>query len=38
MNDDDCCCSKCENVEMMLNAIKNTLIKNKQNNHARNLI
>ena len=37
MKDDDCCCSKCENVELMLNAIKNTLIKNKQNDHASTL-
>ena len=22
MKDDDCCCSKCENVQLMLNAIK----------------
>ena len=37
MKDDDCRCSKCENVEMMLNAIKNALIKNKQNDHASTL-
>ena len=35
--DDDCCCSKCENVELMLNATKNALIKNKQNDHASTL-
>ena len=34
MKDDDCHCSECENVKMMLNAIKNALIKNKQNDHA----
>ena len=37
MKDDDCRCSKCENVELMLNAIKNALIKNKQNHHASTL-
>ena len=37
MKDDDCHCSKCENVELMLNIIKNALIKNKQNNHASTL-
>ena len=34
MKDDDCRFSKCENVELMLNTIKNTLIKNKTNDHA----
>ena len=37
MKDDDCRCSNCENVELMLNAIKNALIKNKQNDHASTL-
>ena len=37
MEDDDCHCSKCENVELILNAIKNALIKNKQNDHASTL-
>ena len=37
MKDDDCRCSKCENVELMLNAINNALIKNKQNDHASTL-
>ena len=35
--DDDCPCSKCENVELRLNTIKNALIKNKQNNHVSTL-
>ena len=37
MKDDDCRCSKCENVELMLNAINNALIKNKQNDRASTL-
>ena len=37
MKDNNCCCSKCENVELTLNGIKNALIKNKQNNHASTL-
>ena len=37
MKDNDCCCSKCENLELMLSAIRNALIKNKQNNHASTL-
>ena len=37
MKDNDCHCSKCDNVELMLNAIKNALIKNKQNNHVSTL-
>ena len=34
VKDDDCHCSKCENVKLMLNIIMNALIKNNQNNHA----
>ena len=37
MKDDDCRCSKCENLELVLNAIKNALIKNKQKDHGINL-
>ena len=37
MKNGDCHCSKCENVEMMLNAIKNAFIKKKQNNHVSTL-
>ena len=31
MNEDDCRCEKCENVELMLKSFKNVLLKNKMN-------
>ena len=37
MKEDDCRCTKCENLELMLIAIKHSLRKNKQNDLAAKL-